>query len=103
MPAISLNAPTTITFPPDTTSLEVAWPTVHVVTLPGGAVSVSTGLERTIQTAALTIPPVTTTNIDLWNWRVTDPDAPKATYVLMSSILPSPPVVTDRLPQKRRR
>lgn len=57
MPPISLSSATTITFPPYTTSLEVAWPTTSVVTLPGGERSTSTGYSRTIQETVLSIPP----------------------------------------------
>ncbi|KKZ62236.1 chitinase [[Emmonsia] crescens] len=99
MPPISLATPTTITLPPYTTSLEVAWPTTRLVTLPGGSLSTSTGLARTIQTTTLTITPITTSKINLWNWEITDPEASSATYALISSILPPPFVITDKVPQ----
>ncbi|OAX79842.1 hypothetical protein ACJ72_05835 [Emergomyces africanus] len=99
MPPISFGTPTTIILPPYTTSLEIAWPTTHFVTLPGGSVATTTGLARTIQTTTLTIPPITTSKVDLWNWKVTNPEASNATYALISSILPPPFVITDKLPE----
>ncbi|KAG5290027.1 class V chitinase [Histoplasma ohiense] len=99
MPPISFSTPTTISLPPYTTSLEVVWPTTQLVTLPGGSISASTGLARTVQTTTLTIPPITTSEINLWNWKVTDLNASKASYSLISSILPPPFVITDSIPQ----
>ncbi|EEQ88507.2 bacteriodes thetaiotaomicron symbiotic chitinase [Blastomyces dermatitidis ER-3] len=99
MPPISLASPSTITLPLYTTSLEVAWPTTQLVTLPGGSVLTSTGLARTIQTTTLTIPPITTSEISLWNWKVTDPDASSSRYTPISSILPPPFVITEKLPE----
>ncbi|OJD14111.1 hypothetical protein AJ78_05511 [Emergomyces pasteurianus Ep9510] len=99
MPPISFDTPTTISLPPYTTSLEIAWPTTQLVTLSGGSVSTVTGLARTIQTTTITIPPITTSRIELWNWKVTDPEASSAKYTLISSILPPPFVITDKLPE----
>ncbi|OJD26787.1 hypothetical protein ACJ73_01828 [Blastomyces percursus] len=99
MPPISLNSPATITLPLYTTSLEVAWPTTQLVTLPGGSGSTSTGLVRTIQTTTLTIPPITTSKISLWNWKVTDLDASSSRYTPISSILPPPFIITEKLPE----
>ncbi|PGH03305.1 chitinase [Blastomyces parvus] len=99
MPPISFAKPSTITLPLYTTSLELAWPTTQLVTLPGGSVSTSTGLARTIQTTTLTIPPVTTSMVNLWNWKVTDLDVSSSRYSLTSSILPPPFVITDKLPE----
>ncbi|EEP77206.1 predicted protein [Uncinocarpus reesii 1704] len=95
LPPIPLGSSTTISFPPYSTSLEVAWPTTITITLPGGAVSTSTGLGRTILNTTLTIPPVTTTVIEVWNWILTDIEVTSTSHKITSSILPPPFVITD--------
>lgn len=59
LPPLSLSTPATISFPLYTTSLEVAW-------------SESGKLTTTIETTVLTIPPVTTTEIEVWAYTVTN-------------------------------
>lgn len=98
LPPISLESDTTITFPPYTTSLEVAWPTTSVVTLEDGSVSTSAGLGRTIQTTTLTIPPITTSMINVWNWPVPEDDDSNDHIEVMSSILPPPFIITEHPP-----
>ncbi|RJE24641.1 chitinase [Aspergillus sclerotialis] len=93
-PPLTLSTPTTISFEPYTTSLEVVWVTTAVTTVDGGAVSTSTGYSRTIQTTTLTVPPVTTTAIDAWNWNITQTSA-ESKYTLSSSILPPPFRITN--------
>lgn len=60
MPPRSLASPTVITFPLLTTSLDVAW------SIPGGT------WTSIVQTTTLTIPPVTTTEIEVWAYTVYD-------------------------------
>lgn len=55
LPPVQLPTPTTITFPPYVTSLEVGW-------------SVSSGWTRTTRSTTLTIPPVTASSIPVWSY-----------------------------------
>ncbi|EFR05219.1 bacteriodes thetaiotaomicron symbiotic chitinase [Nannizzia gypsea CBS 118893] len=98
MPRLTLDEVTTITFPPYTTSLEVLWWTAQAITLPGGAISSSIGSVRTIQPTTITIPPLTTSVLDMWHWPVTQTDISSATYVVVSSILPPPFMITNSVP-----
>ncbi|KAF3480778.1 uncharacterized protein GIQ15_06125 [Arthroderma uncinatum] len=82
MPRLTLDKVTTITFPPYVTSLEVAWWTASAITLPGGAISSSIWQVKTIQTTTLTIPPLTTSVLDMWNWPVTKSGLSSTTYVV---------------------
>ncbi|THC91217.1 hypothetical protein EYZ11_009321 [Aspergillus tanneri] len=85
-------------FPPYTTSLEVAWPTTTVTaTLEDGSVTTSTGYSRTVKTTTLTIPPVTTDKIDVWNKNLTSL-IDRTSFILQSSILP-PPFYITKSPQ----
>ncbi|KAH8425093.1 uncharacterized protein LDX57_002842 [Aspergillus melleus] len=70
-PPITLSSATTISFELYKTSLEVVWVTTTATTLEEGVVSTSIGYSCTIQTTTLTVPPVTTTAIDAWNWNIT--------------------------------
>ncbi|KAL8946784.1 MAG: hypothetical protein Q9222_006862, partial [Ikaeria aurantiellina] len=94
LPPITLPSPTTITFPLLTTSLEVAWRTTTVTTLSNGQVSTSTGIERTTEHTTLTIPPVTTNQIDVWNVNISAGVSSTIIYPT-SSILPPPFTITD--------
>lgn len=98
MPRLTLDDVTTITFPPYTTSLEVLWWTVQAITLPGGAISSSIGSVRTIQSTTISIPPLTTSALDMWHWPVTQIDISSTTYMVMSSILPPPFMITNSVP-----
>ncbi|EEQ29481.1 symbiotic chitinase [Microsporum canis CBS 113480] len=98
MPRLTLDKVTTITFPLYTTSLEVLWWTAQAITLPGGAISSSIGSMRTIQTTTITIPPLITSVLDMWHWPVTETDLSSTTYVVVSSILPPPFMITNSLP-----
>lgn len=93
-PPLTLSTATTISFEPYTTSLEVVWPTTTVVTEDGTA-STSTGFSRTIYTTVITLPPVTTTAIDAWNWNITSTSPVNPVYRLSSSILPPPIQITN--------
>ena len=94
LPPFTLETTTTITFPLYTTSLEVAWSTTKVKTLANGHVSTSKGIWRTTKKTTLTIPPVTTNQINLWNVHV--PSGAKSSLIsLTTSILPPPFTITD--------
>ncbi|EEQ31286.1 symbiotic chitinase [Microsporum canis CBS 113480] len=95
MPPWTLPTPTTISFPPYITSLEVVWTTTTTITLSNGAISTSTGISRTIQTTTLTIPPVTTSVIEMWNWNITEASATYTEYTLTSSVAPAPFIITN--------
>lgn len=94
LPPLTLSSTTTITFPLFTTSLEVAWPTSQVTTLKNGDVSTSSGYDRITETTTLTIPPITTDQIELWNVNVTSGVSSSLIYIT-SSILPPPFTITD--------
>ncbi|KAK2853243.1 hypothetical protein FQN49_005269, partial [Arthroderma sp. PD_2] len=98
MPRLTLDKVTTITFPPYETSLEVVWWTASAITLPGGAISSSIGIVKTVQTTTLTIPPLTTSVLDMWDWPVTETSLSSTTYAIMSRILPPPFVITNNVP-----
>ena len=85
---------TTITFPLLTTSLEVAWKTTKTTTLSNGDVTTSVGYDSTIEKTTLTIPPVTTNEIDLWNVNITAGALSSVVYIT-SSIAPPPFTITD--------
>ena len=93
LPPLTLSSTTTITFPPFTTSLEIAWKTSSVITA-DGHVSTSTGFDRIIQTTVLSIPPVTTDKIDLWNVNITA-GVQSSVIEITRSILPPPFTITD--------
>ncbi|KAE8143536.1 hypothetical protein BDV38DRAFT_276621 [Aspergillus pseudotamarii] len=93
-PPSTLPTPTTIVFPPYTTSLEIAWPTTTITTLDDGTVTTSTEYLRNLTTTTLTIPPVTTDKIDWWNLNLTSSTS-KTTFTLQSSILPPPFYITN--------
>ncbi|KAM3067387.1 hypothetical protein ACMFMF_009878 [Clarireedia jacksonii] len=85
LPPLELPSPTTITFPPYTTSLEVAW-------------SESGKLTTTIQNTVLTIPPVTTTKIEVWAYPVTNSNNAStitSPFYVTSSVRPPPFTITD--------
>ena len=94
LPPITLPTPTTITFPPYETSLHVAWPVTKTMTIAPGAVTTSAGFDRTVITTTITVPPVTTSIIDVWNWKISDRDVKKSTHKVTKSILASPFVIT---------
>lgn len=94
LPPLILSSNTTIIFPLLTTSLEVAWPTSQVTTLTNGNVSTSTGYDRITETTTLTIPPITTDRIDLWNVNISSGVSSSLIYIT-SSISPPPFTITD--------
>ena len=102
LPPLTLEKSTTITFPLYTTSLEVGWYTTKLQTLKNGDVSTSKGYTRTTQTTTLTIPPLTTDQIEVWNVKISSASDTKSTEVISvtSSILPPPFIITnDRNPK----
>ena len=94
LPPLTLSSTTTIIFPLLTTSLEVAWSTSLVTTLDNGDVSTSTGYDRITETTTLTIPPITTDRIDLWNVNISSGVSSSLIYIT-SSISPPPFTITD--------
>lgn len=62
--------------------------------------STSTWLEKTIQSTTLTIPPLTTTALDYWNWEIPKSVSKSSTYTLRSSIVPPPFIITQNPPRK---
>ncbi|KAL8846305.1 MAG: hypothetical protein Q9221_008603 [Calogaya cf. arnoldii] len=96
LPPYQLSTTTTITFPPYTTTLDVAWLTTVVTTVSGGAVMTVESYTRTLQKTVLTIPPVITTAIDVWNIRLTGSDRPTSLAIdVTSSVSPPPFKITD--------
>ncbi|KAM5505126.1 putative chitinase [Microsporum canis] len=95
LPPFILNNTVTISLPPWTTSLAVGWTTTSTTTLPGGSVSTSTGFTTVIQTTTLTIPPITTTAVDVWNYIITDTEIITPTVQLTRSIIPPPLTITN--------
>ena len=95
LPPLTLSSITTISFPPFTTSLEVAWKTSKVTTLTDGQVSTSTGYDRVVQTTVLTIPPITTDRIDVWNVIIPSDVQSSSVFQITRSILPPPFTITD--------
>ncbi|KAL1858931.1 hypothetical protein Daus18300_009801 [Diaporthe australafricana] len=80
LPPLQLSTKTTIKFPPYVTSLDVAW-------------SEPTGWTSTVQTTTLTIPPVTTDQIEVWGHSISDTRSSQGvweTFYVTPSIRPSP-------------
>ncbi|KAL9578712.1 MAG: hypothetical protein Q9203_006991, partial [Teloschistes exilis] len=92
LPPLTLPQPTKISFPLLTTPLEVAHQTSKVVTV-DGKTSTSTGYDRVTQTTTLTIPPVTTNEIESWNVNITD--GSNSALKSTESILPPPFFITN--------
>ncbi|XPS72969.1 Chitinase [Ascochyta lentis] len=87
LPPLQLSTKTTISFPPYVTSLDVAW-------------SESTGWTSIVQTTTLTIPPVTTTEIEVWAVTITDTRTGTgvdvwSTFSITPSIKPPPFTITN--------
>ncbi|KAL8651232.1 MAG: hypothetical protein Q9226_004788, partial [Calogaya cf. arnoldii] len=96
LPPYQLSTTTTITFPPYKTTLDVAWLTTVVTTASGGAVMTIESYTRTLQKTVLTIPPVITTAIDVWNIRLTGSERPTSLAIdVTSSVSPPPFQITD--------
>ena len=95
LPPWTLSTTTTITLPLLTTSLEVAWQTSEVTTLQNGEISTSTGYEQVTEFTTLTIPPVTTNQINLWNVNITSGGLSSSLIYITSSILPPPFTISD--------
>ena len=90
LPPLALPTPTTITFPPYVTSLDVAW-------------SESTGWTSIVQTTTLTIPPVTTTTIEVWHYTVSNSNSAStvnSSFYVTSSIRLPPFTITNDLNPK---
>ncbi|KAL8681974.1 MAG: hypothetical protein Q9224_006813 [Gallowayella concinna] len=92
--SVTLATPMTINFPLYTTSLEVAWKSKSLITLPGGQVSTVTVYERETVKTTLTIPPMTTDQVDVWNVIITA-GVTQSVITVTRSILPPPFTITD--------
>ncbi|KAI4724637.1 pectin lyase-like protein [Aureobasidium sp. EXF-10728] len=98
LPPYQLSTTTTISFPPFTTSLDVAWTTTLTFKGSDGKTTTSKTVTRTIQRTTLSIPPVTTTAIPFWEVPYPNPTAndPNGTVIYITqSIQPTPFVITD--------
>lgn len=94
LPPFILPEPTTVSFPPMTTSLEVAWTETTTATGDDGEITTRSSISRVVQTTTITVPAVTTTAIDFWNNPVQN--GSNATLMWLTwSILPPPFVITD--------
>lgn len=87
MPPLQLDKPTTISFPPYVTSLDVSW-------------EEPTGWTSIVQTTTLTISPVTTDEIEVWAYEVTDASTVTgsevwSTFYVIPSIRPPPFTITN--------
>ncbi|WPH01842.1 Hypothetical protein R9X50_00469600 [Acrodontium crateriforme] len=108
LPPITLSAPTTISIPPWTTTIEVGWTTTTAITTSGVTIT-SSFFTSITETTVITIPPVTTTEIPIWNVVIpsggsgpvagpttTTTTTPAAILIFpTSSITPPPIVITD--------
>lgn len=93
LPPLTLSFPTTISFPPWTTTLEVGWTTTATLTN-GTITSVSTFYTTISESTVLTVPPLTTSIIDIWNTII--PVNVTSTIIYpTSSVLPPSMVITD--------
>lgn len=96
LPPLLLQTPTTIKFPPWTTSLDVAWLTTSAVTVsPGLTTTTTTYYKHIVQITVLTIPTLTTTEIEYWNINITDIRQTTTTLHRTRSIVPPPFTITD--------
>jgi chitinase len=94
LPPLQLSEPTTISIPPMTTSLEVAYLRTTIVTTDGSK-STSTYYSRTTITTVIIIPAVTTTEIEVWGRTIRNTDTDTAlssSFFITSSV--RPPIVT---------
>jgi hypothetical protein len=93
LPPITLSNPTTISFPLWTTSIEVGWTTVSTLSTSNAVITTTFYTSIEVNTT-LTIPPITTTLIPIWNTIIQD-NVTSAIIYPTSSILPPPIVIID--------
>lgn len=94
LPKFTLSSATTIKFPPSTTSLEVGWITSTNYTGFDGEVSSTTEYVSVIVTTILTVPEITTSEIEVSN--VVIPSGVNSTLIYPSTSVLAPPfVITD--------
>lgn len=103
-PSLTLPTPTTITFPPFTTSLERGW--FENTTWTGDRTTITTSVfVSVVETTVITVPPLTTSIIPFWNYNVTR-DEKSGTIILTTSIRAPPIIITQKssgpLPSKTR-
>ncbi|KAK1458297.1 hypothetical protein CMEL01_15644 [Colletotrichum melonis] len=94
LPPIVLPTPTTITFSPSTTSLEVGWFTTTTITGMDGQKTTTSIYVSVVVTTTLTIPMLTTATIPLSNVPI-PPGINKTIIYPSTSLLPAPFVITD--------
>lgn len=93
LPPFQLPEPTTISIPPMTTSLEIAYPRTTVV-----SGSTSTYYSRVTVTTTITVPAITTTEIEVWGYEVDNTDSSStvsSSFFVTSSITPPVMTITD--------
>ncbi|CAJ2505830.1 Uu.00g132240.m01.CDS01 [Anthostomella pinea] len=94
LPPFILPTPTTFKFPSYATSLEVAWTTTLTTKGTDQSTTTITTIARTVVTTTLTIPPVTTTDINFWNTVI--PNSTDVTAIWLTTSVLSPPfTITD--------
>ncbi|KAJ6782792.1 hypothetical protein PWT90_04149 [Aphanocladium album] len=94
LPKWPLGSETTIKFPPSTTSLEVGWTTTTTYTGFDGVVSNTTAYVSVTVTTVLTVPDVTTSEVDVSNVAI-PPGVDSTVIYPTTSVLPPPFVITD--------
>lgn len=87
LPPTTLNSPTTITFPPYTTSLEIGWFETNTYS-PGGTKITVTEYRSATETTVIRVPPITTTRIEVWNVIVKEGETSKTFYPKTSISIP---------------
>ncbi|RYP69856.1 hypothetical protein DL771_005867 [Monosporascus sp. 5C6A] len=93
LPPLTLSTETTITFPLLTTSLEVGWLADTTYVFDGETIT-TTVFVTVVQTTVLTIPPMTTSIIPLWNVNITEGET-SVTIKATTSLLPPPITITN--------
>ncbi|KAH7120731.1 class V chitinase Chi100 [Dactylonectria macrodidyma] len=95
-PPMPLETPTTIMFPPWTTTMSYSTLTTLTTTLSDGSTSVYPWYYYVPIPTVINIPPLTTTEIPVWGVYLNS-SATEGTILLTSSVQPLPIVVTFRL------
>ncbi|KAI9159080.1 Glucan 1,3-beta-glucosidase [Paramyrothecium foliicola] len=108
MPPFELDKPTTISFPPYNTTLEVGWIETITVTR-GGSTTVTTSYTSVIETTAITVPDITTDRIEVSNV-IINAGVSNTTFYAESSVTIPPIIIThtakgdlaSKVPPRRR-
>ncbi|KAH7309629.1 pectate lyase superfamily protein-domain-containing protein [Stachybotrys elegans] len=91
LPPSVLDSPTTIRIPPLTTSLEVGWFESTSYVGPDGEDTTTTVFVSITQTTTITIPPIITTQIEIWNEIIQE--SVNSTVITARSSIPIPPII----------